>query len=68
MHDKSKKIDSLSIGVPCISIGVPFMIFASSLVKDYSKDIILAPKDIHSNIDIASKIIAKGIAGALNLK
>ncbi len=68
MHDKNKKIDSSTIGVPCISIGVPFMIFASDLVQDCSNNIILAPKDIHDNIDIASKIIADGIIEALDIK
>ncbi len=68
MHDKNKKIDKESTGIACVSFGVPFMIFASDLVKCEDKDLVLAPKDIHENIDIASKIIAGAISGALGLE
>ena len=68
LHDKNKKIDKESTGIACVSFGVPFMIFASDLVECEDKDLVLAPKDIHENIDIASKIIAGAISGALGLE
>lgn len=68
MHDKNKKIDKSTTGLPCISFGVPFMIFASDLTDCKDNDLILAPKDIHENISIASKIIALAISEALGLE
>lgn len=68
MHDKNKKIDKESTGISCISFGVPFMIFASDLVNCEDKNLVLAPKDIHENVDIASKIIAYAISDALKLE
>lgn len=59
--DKNKKISEISIGKKCISIGVPFMIRAGSLTKCEDEDLLLAPKDIHENIETASSIIANAI-------
>ncbi len=56
-----KKIDSRSVGTKCISIGVPFMIFSSSLTGEEHKEVILAPKDIKENVERAGFIIAKAI-------
>ncbi len=60
-----KKIDSRSVGAKCISIGVPFMIFASSLTENEHDDIILAPKDIKENVESSGYIIAKALAEVL---
>ncbi len=68
MHDKNKKIDKESTGISCISFGVPFMIFASDIVDCKDKDLVLAPKDIHENVEISSKIIAYAISEALGLE
>lgn len=65
MHDKNKRIDRSSTGLPCISFGVPFMIFASDICDCKNKDLVLAPKDIHENIDISAKVIATAINLAL---
>ena len=54
------KIDKEKLGVPCISIGVPFMLYSGVIDKDFS-DLLLTPKDIHSNIFTISNIIAKSI-------
>ncbi len=56
-----KKIDSRSVGAKCISIGVPFMIFASSLTQNSQDEIILSPKDIKENVESAGYIIAKAL-------
>lgn len=68
MHDKNKKIDKESTGISCLSFGVPFMIFASDLCECKDKDLVLAPKDIHENIDVASSIIASAISKVLDLE
>ena len=54
-----------TIGKECISIGVPFMIFSSSLNEDKKYEMILAPKDIKENVEMAGFIIAKSIMEVL---
>ena len=56
-----KRIDKDSMGIPCFSIGVPFMIFASSLNDKIQNDLILAPKDIKENVENAGYIIAQAL-------
>ena len=66
---KNKKIDKNFLGVKkIISIGVPMLIYAESIVKQNKtsndlKDLILSPCDVKKNIEILSEIISK----ALNL-
>ncbi len=67
MQNKNKKIDFDSLGIPCISFGVPYMLFASDLVKTDNQNLVLAPKDIHENVEIASSIIAEAITKSLGL-
>ncbi len=57
----SRRIDQNSMGVPSLSIGVPFMIFASDLSEDSPQDLVLSPKDIRDNVSIAGQIIASAI-------
>lgn len=68
MLNKNKKIDFEALGIPCISFGVPFMVFAQDLAETKNKDLVLAPKDIHQNIDISSKIIARAISLSLEIE
>lgn len=51
-----------SIGVPCISIGVPFMIFSNAINEEDKNDIILSPKDIKENVEICGYILSKAIS------
>ena len=60
VRKNSSRIDKDKIGVPCISIGVPYMIFSSVIKKDVS-ELLLTPKDIHTNIQVMGKIIACAI-------
>ena len=62
----NRAIDSASMGVPCLSIGVPFMVFASDLKKNSPEDLILSPKDIRQNVEVASLIIASAINEVLS--
>ena len=59
------RISKNSIGAECLSIGVPFMIFSSSLNEDKQFEMILAPKDIKENVERAGFIIAKSIMEAV---
>ncbi len=63
----NRRIDEKSMGVPCLSIGVPFMIFASTLNDKISQDLLLSPKDIRENIEIAGGIIANAINEVLHI-
>ena len=56
-----KKINEASMGVVCISIGIPFMIFANDLNADSPEDLLLSPKDIKEHIERAGFIIASAI-------
>lgn len=53
-----------TVGVNCISIGVPFMIFASS-IKEGEREIILTSKDIREDVENASFIISTAIKEAI---
>ena len=57
-----KVIAEDDIGAKCISIGVPFIINATSLNSGTSRQILLVPKDITNNINRAGRVIA----GAIN--
>lgn len=59
-----KRICKESIGVDCISIGVPFMVHSNSL-SDQDVDIILAPKDIRSNVAQAGEVISRALMEVL---
>ena len=61
----SKRINQDTMGVPCLSIGVPFMIFASDLNENSPQDLVLSPKDIRENVSIAGEIIANAISEVL---
>ena len=56
-----KKIEKNSLKVPCLSIGVPFMIFANDLNPISPNDLILAPKDIKEHIQRVGFIIAEAL-------
>lgn len=55
------RINKKSIGAECISIGVPFMIFSSSLNENKEFEMILSPKDIKENVERAGFIIGRAI-------
>lgn len=56
-----KKINAKSMGAVCLSIGVPFMIFASDLNSESPADLLLSPKDIKEHIERAGFLIASAI-------
>lgn len=60
VNNLGTKICEESLGVPCISIGVPLMCYARGLNKD-APELILTPKDIHENLYTAAYIISKAL-------
>lgn len=62
-----KKISEETLHCPCISFGVPLMMFAKSLTPRAPEDLILAPKDIHENVETLGFIIATAICIGLHI-
>ena len=60
-----KPINKEFVSAECISIGVPFMIFSSSLNDNKNFETLLAPKDVKENVSRAGYIIGKSIMEAL---
>ena len=58
MNGCGKKIGRSTIGVPCISIGVPLMFFGEKLGRD---DLILTTKDIYENVGDLAYVIGRAI-------
>lgn len=61
VHNLGNKLCKASIGVPCLSVGVPTMLLAGKLKEEWPKDLVLIPKDIHKNLDSVAEIIARTI-------
>ena len=55
VNSLGKRICKESVGVPCFSIGVPFMIYGED------DKTLLAPKDIHENVLIMARIIGDAL-------
>lgn len=64
LNKLGKKIGKSTLGLPCISIGVPLMFLGEKLGRD---DLVLTTKDIHENVDELAYVIGKGINEALSL-
>lgn len=62
----NKAINLKTTGVPCLTIGVPFMLDLKSVSNKINKSIILTPKDIKILIDKCSNVLADAINGVLN--
>lgn len=64
-----QRLDASTLGVPVISVGVPLVVYSSTIARDYcgedtsiGDDMIVTPKDV----DILVEDCAKIIAGAIN--
>ena len=64
-----RRLDSESLGVRVISVGVPLVVYSSTIAKDYGSqnvssrfDMIVTPKDV----DVLVEDCAKVISGAIN--
>lgn len=58
VNNYGKKIAKSTLGLPCVSIGVPLMFFGDVVGK---KDLLLTPKDIHKNVDDLALVIANAV-------
>lgn len=57
----NKEISYQTMGIKCITIGVPFMLDLKSISNKIKKNIIVCSKDIKQMINLCSKIIADSI-------
>ena len=51
-------INSETLGVPCLSVGVSLMISAGDISKNASKELILVEKDVAEKVEYLSQLIA----------
>lgn len=54
-------INKSSIGVPCISVGVPFMILAGDLSGKFDNEVVLTEKGVKEKVDYLATLIASAI-------
>ena len=59
-------INQETLGVPCLSIGAPFMISAGDISKNCSRELILAEKDVEEKVEYLSRLIAEIFNEILN--
>lgn len=71
--NRRSEISSDTLGVPCVAIGVPTVVNASTLVSESTgqsgkgaPEMIVTPKDIDSVADTISKLLAKAVNLALH--
>ena len=64
------RIDQNTMSVPVLSLGVPLVVYSSTLTGEKSEnpadDLIVTPKDIDILVEECAEIIASAINGALN--
>jgi spore protease len=75
-----RSLDALSLGVPVIAVGVPFVIYAKNIAiaeaersaenekasEEKFNDLVLTPKDVDLSVDAYARIIAAGINQAVH--
>lgn len=64
LNDLNKTISSKTLGIPCVVIGVPLMIFARGIDKSLEKfyqNMILTPKDIEDAVTRCAKMVCRAI-------
>ncbi|MCH5155147.1 MAG: GPR endopeptidase [Clostridiales bacterium] len=69
VENHRRRLDEKSLGIKTVSVGVPLVVYSSTIVRDYCDcgdmphgDMIVTPKDV----DILVEDCAKIIAGAIN--
>lgn len=61
VNNLGNKLCKETLGVPCISVGVPTMLLAGKVSSQFPKNLILTPKDIHTELDTLTNIISQAI-------
>lgn len=71
VENHRRRLDLASLGVPVVSIGVPLVVYASTIALDYcdctrrvSGDMIVTPKDVDVYVGDCARIIANAINAA----
>lgn len=75
VENHRQRLDSDSLGVRVISVGVPLVVYSSTIAKDYcgsdgshDTDMIVTPKDVDILVEDCAKIIASAINSAFSSK
>lgn len=64
LHELNKTISKKTLGIPCVVIGVPLMIFAKGLnnnLDDFYKNLILTPKEIQDMVEACAELVTNSI-------
>ena len=64
LNNLNKTISPNTLGIPCVVIGVPLMIFAKGIdgnLEKFYQDMILTPKDIEGMVTLCSNMICRAI-------
>lgn len=64
LNDLNKTISTKTLGLPCVVIGVPLMIFAKGIdnnLEKFYQDLILTPKDIEDMVNKCAKMVCNAI-------
>ncbi len=64
IHNRNKSISKKSLGIPCVVIGVPLMVFAKGLnneLNDLYGNLILTPKNIEEMVHRCSFLVCEAI-------
>ena len=64
LHNKNKIISQKTLGIPCLVIGVPLMVFSKGLDKslnDFYGNLILTPKDVGDVVKKCALMVAETI-------
>ncbi len=71
VENHRRRLDESSLGIRTVSVGVPLVVYSSTIAKDYCGgaersrcDMIVTPKDVDILVEDCAKIIAGAINGA----
>ncbi len=71
VENHRRRLDKNSLGVPVVSVGVPLVVYSSTIAREYCADaapnrtdMIVTPKDVDILVNDCAKIIACAINGA----
>lgn len=74
VENHRRRLDADSLGVRVVSVGVPLVVYSSTIAKDYCSavepcrsDMIVTPKDVDILVEDCAKIIASAINGAFTV-
>lgn len=73
VENHRRRLDESSLGVRTVSVGVPLVVYSSTIARDYCSgaeagrgDMIVTPKDVDILVEDCAKIISSAINGAFS--